>query len=329
MASGLLNTFLRLTNFRSPFLRAAAPGVAAAFALQAAVGAPSILARSERFYDASGSATFLSVTVLSLYLPSLRARAAASLAGAAQPALPSLLGLLSAGGGGAGFHWRQLALSAAVVFWSVRLGSYLLQRIFQEGHDSRFDAIRGSPAKFAGAFAGQATWVSLCLLPVMAVNAVPATVLASLPLRITDVLGLAMFAGGFAFEIAADRQKGRWLRERREKLHDEPFLTRGLWGKSQHPNYFGEVTLWTGIATASAGVLVTRPAQAALGLPGGLAGKVIALAASFVSPAFVAFLLLKVTGAPLSDKKYDKKYGHRKDYQQWKRETPKFFPKLS
>lgn len=98
--------------------------------------------------------------------------------------------------------------------------------------------------------------------------------------------------------------------------------------RSQFPNYFGECALWTGIATTAAGVLVTRPVQLGLGFSGGLAGKVFALAASFVSPAFVTFLLLKVTGVPLSEKKYDKKYGHRQDYQQWKRDTPKFFPKL-
>lgn len=118
MASGLLQRLLHLTNFRSPFLRTAVPGVAAAFALQTAVAVPSILAQSERFYDASGSVTFLSVTLLSLYLPSLRTRAAAPLVGLPKPPLPSLLNAFTGAAGG--FHWRQVVLSAAVVFWSVR-----------------------------------------------------------------------------------------------------------------------------------------------------------------------------------------------------------------
>lgn len=96
--------------------------------------------------------------------------------------------------------------------------------------------------------------------------------------------------------------------------------------RSQYPNYFGEITLWTGIATFAAEAVVTRPVQIGLGLPG-LTGKLFA-ASLFVSPAFVTFLLLQVTGVPLSEKKYDKKYGHRKDYQEWKRNTPRFFPKL-
>lgn len=47
-----------------------------------------------------------------------------------------------------------------------------------------------------------------------------------------------------------------------------------------------------------------------------------------VSPAFVTFLLLKVSGIPLSEKKYDERYGDREDYKKWKRETPMFIPKL-
>jgi len=53
-----------------------------------------------------------------------------------------------------------------------------------------------------------------------------------------------------------------------------------------------------------------------------------AVALCYVSPAFVTFLLLKVSGVPLSEKKYDAKFGDRKDYQEWKRNTPKFFPKI-
>ncbi|KAI1080054.1 hypothetical protein F5B20DRAFT_148933 [Whalleya microplaca] len=304
----LLQKFLHLTNFHSPLLRTAVPSVAAAFALQTAVAIPSIRAQSERFYDASGSVTFLAVTALSLYLPSLRARAPFAIAA---------------------LNWRQLALSAAVAVWSIRLGSYLLARIQQTGHDSRFDGLRTSPPKFLAAWLGQATWVSLVLLPVIAVNAVPAPAFAALPgVLATDVLGLALLVGGFAFEVVADRQKSAWLDQRRRKVHDEGFLTRGLWSRSQYPNYFGECTLWTGIATAAAGVLVRRPVQVGLGLSGGLSGRLLALALSFASPAFTSFLLLKVTGVPLSETKYDKKYGDRKDYQEWKQNTPKFFPRL-
>lgn len=97
---------------------------------------------------------------------------------------------------------------------------------------------------------------------------------------------------------------------------------------SQFPNYFGEISLWTGIATAAFGVLAARPIRAGLGLPLGIAGPALAMGMSYISPAFVSFLLLKISGVPLSEKKYNERYGHRKDYQAWKENTPKLIPKL-
>ena len=172
--------------------------------------------------------------------------------------------------------------------------------------------------------------MSLCLLPVIAVNALPASTFAALgtAVSVTDVLGILLYVGGFGFEVTADRQKNAWVQEKKEKKHEEDFLTRGLWSKSRHPNYFGESTLWTGIATMSAGVLASNAGVAGMGLAGGLAGKAFALLAAGVSPAFVTFLLLKVSGVPMSENKYDKRYGDREDYKKWKKEVPMFIPKL-
>lgn len=116
----LTNTLLHLTNFRNPFLRTLVPSVSAAFAIQAAVAIPSILTQSERFYDLSGSLTYLSVTTLSLYLPAIRARAAASIAGKALPEWPKLIDAFGGKGGPDGFNWRQVVLSVAVSIWATR-----------------------------------------------------------------------------------------------------------------------------------------------------------------------------------------------------------------
>ncbi|KAL7924200.1 DUF1295 domain-containing protein [Trichoderma austrokoningii] len=325
--------FLRITNFRSPLLRSIVPCVATAFAIQGAVAIPSILAGSERFYDLSGSVTFLAVGALSLYLPALRARAAAYAASAATasvPRLPSLIEVLRGGAGAVPLNWRQLVLTGMTAVWAIRLGSHLFHRILTAGHDSRFDSIRHSPARFSVAFVFQALWVSFQLMPVIMLNAIPATALASLVPKIaaTDGIGIAIWLAGFAFEVVADMQKSRWQREKKLKLHDEEFMTRGLFSKSRFPNYFGEISLWAGIATASAGVLARLPVQQALGLSGGPLGVITTSVLSFVSPAFAAFLLIKVSGIPLSEDKYDKRYGDRKDYQEWKRNTPRLVPKV-
>lgn len=180
---------------------------------------------------------------------------------------------------------------------SIKTDSIERKQIFAEnGQDSRFEKIRTSPPTFFGAFMAQATWVSLCLLPVLALNALPAPLFATLPagVALTDILGLALYAGGIVFEATADAQKSKWSKEKHAKVHDEEFLTHGLWSKSRHPNYFGECTLWTGIATASAGVLVSKGALASMGLGAGVGSKLAAIAMAGVSPAFVTFLLFKV-----------------------------------
>ena len=207
------------------------------------------------------------------------------------------------------------------------MGTYLFQRISADGTDSRFDNIRQSPPKFLGAFFAQATWVSLCLMPVLAVNSMPVYMFASLPasVALTDILGLLLFTGGITFEVAADRQKDKWVQEKKQKKHSEEFLTRGLWSKSRHPNYFGESTLWSGIAILAGGVLVRNSSQV---LAAGIKGKILASAMCGVSPAFVTFLLLKVSGVPMSESKYDKRYGDRKDYKEWNANTPMFVPKF-
>ena len=202
-------------------------------------------------------------------------------------------------------------------------------RISADGEDSRFRDIRGSPPKFFCAFMIQATWVSLCLMPILAINALPASTFAALgtAVSITDLIGLLLYVGRLGFEVTADRQKSAWVQEKKDKIHED-FLMRGLWSKSRHPNYFGESMLWTGIATLAAGVLTCGAGTAGMGLSAGLAGKATALLAAGIIPAFVTFLLLKVSGVPLSENKYDKKYGDREDYKKWKRETPMFIPKL-
>jgi hypothetical protein len=108
-----LRYLLSLTAFpRSPFLRTVVPAIGLAYGIQAAVAIPSIAAQTERFYDLSGSLTYLSCTAASLYLPILRAR----LTGVGADAVKSSLGTAGLGP----LNWRQVALSAAVSIWATR-----------------------------------------------------------------------------------------------------------------------------------------------------------------------------------------------------------------
>ena len=120
--AAILNRFLSATNYSTPLARTLVPTIAAAFAIQGAAAVPSILAQTERFYDLSGSLTYLSCTAVSLLLPVVRARAAAGGAGKLLVGWPSLwksfLGKSVAQGGF--WDYRQILLSAAVTIWATR-----------------------------------------------------------------------------------------------------------------------------------------------------------------------------------------------------------------
>ena len=78
---------------------------------------------------------------------------------------------------------------------------------------------------------------------------------------------------------------------RKDPANKEAFITSGLWSWSRHPNYFGEITLWTGIAIMAIPVLS--------------GWQWVCL----ISPVFVTLLLTKVSGIPLLEKKAREKWG--------------------
>ncbi|KAG5354141.1 hypothetical protein C0989_007504 [Termitomyces sp. Mn162] len=219
--------------------------------------------QNEKYYDLCGALGFLSTTFVSLYYPSLKAKFLDGIPGPL-PALSS-------------FAPRQLLLSAALGIWTARLGSFLALRAVKAGGDSRFDEIKTQPAKFTGAWLAQATWVSLVGLPVYLCNTLqPAYLHPSLTPR--DYASIALFASSFLFEVIADRQKSAWRRAKDRKEHDERFITSGLWSISRHPNYVGEVGIWTGIWALSTISLQTAA----------FSRSTVALAA--LSPLFTWFL---------------------------------------
>lgn len=296
----------------NPALRTLLPTIGFIYMLQAAAAIPSIFFQTERYYDLSGSLTYLSCAALSLYFPAYRARSLAAAEGLPIPVWPKITD----------FHPRQLILSGLTALWAARLGSFLFNRVLQDGRDSRFDKIKKNPTRFGIAFFAQATWITLVSLPIIATNSLPPT---SLPrLSTGDYLGLTLWVSGFLLEVASDRQKSAWVSAKRQKKHSEDFLHSGLWALSRHPNYAGEATLWIGssiIAGVGGGLAGGVGAQF---YGGAAAGALIAA----VSPIFTYFLLTRVSGVPLSERKYDSKFGGRKDYETWKKNTPIFWPKL-
>ncbi|CAD6919930.1 unnamed protein product [Tilletia controversa] len=289
---------------------AVGPTIGLIFGVQAIGAAHAIVTKSERYYDLFGSVGFLTASVFSLYAPFLTSKVntgiltKGSLA-AFPPAFSSL-------------HPRQLLMTSLTVIWAARLGSFLFSRIQKtDGKDSRFDDLRESPVKFAGAWAAQATWITLTALPLYMVNAIPAAAQPALGAR--DAIGLGLWLAAFLMEVVADNQKGAWRKEKDEGKHQEAFISRGLWSLSRHPNMFGEI----GLHTAEFVLATTALASAA---PFFSPGPAIAAAA--LGPISEALLIRYVSGVSMQEEANDKKFKDDPKWKAYKDRTPVLIPFL-
>jgi steroid 5-alpha reductase family enzyme len=246
--------------------------VAAAFAVQVLVYIPSAIARTERFFDLTGGGTFFAVTI----------------------ALLALVPMADA---------RTWVLAAMVCAWAVRLALFLFLRIHRSGADDRFDDIKGSPLRFLRVWIVQGAWVSI--------TASAAWIAMSSshrePLGWLSWIGVAVWVVGFSLEVIADGQKSAFKADPANKGR---FIASGLWSRSRHPNYFGEILLWIGVFLVAAPVLTGWQWVAVL------------------SPLFVILLLTRVSGIPLLEAKADRTWGGQPEYEDYKASTPVLLPRL-
>jgi steroid 5-alpha reductase family enzyme len=245
--------------------------VAIAFVLQWLAFIPAYLLQTERFYDITGSVTYVGVTLIAVLL-------------------------------GPPVDARSVLLLILVVVWAARLGGYLFRRVLSSGRDDRFDTIKPSFVRFLNAWTLQGLWISLTLAAALAAI----TTDVREPLGIVSYVGLAIWVAGFSIEALADLQKSRF---RANPANKGRFIDSGIWAWSRHPNYFGEITLWVGVAVIAVPVLSGWQW------------------ATLISPVFVALLLLKVSGVPLLERKADAKWGGHDDYEAYKSRTPVLVPR--
>jgi len=189
-----------------------------------------------------------------------------------------------------------------VMVWAVRLASFLFLRISKSGKDGRFDDIKTRPLRFLLAWTLQGLWVLVTAGAALAII----TGGVREPLGAVGIAGIVIWAIGMLIEIIADRQKSAF---KADPDNDGKFIDVGLWSWSRHPNYFGEIVLWTGMAIVALPVLQGWQWV------------------TLISPVFVAFLLIKVSGIPLLEEKADERWGGQEAYENYKRETPVLVPK--
>jgi steroid 5-alpha reductase family enzyme len=246
--------------------------VGLAYLIQWLVFIPSYLLQTEKFFDLTGSITYISVITIAIFF--------------------------SIGADG-----RSILLWALVVIWAIRLGTFLFRRIKKAGKDDRFDEIKPSFIRFLNVWTIQGLWVTFT----MAAALVAITTTNRKELDLFALVGFLVWALGFSIEVIADSQKSRFSANPDNK---GKFIQTGLWSRSRHPNYFGEIVLWIGVAVIAIPVLQ--------------GWQWIAL----ISPVFVTLLLTRVSGVPLLEKKADKKWGGQEDYESYKKRTPVLIPRL-
>jgi steroid 5-alpha reductase family enzyme len=246
-------------------------GVGLAFLVQWLVFIPSYLQQTEKVFDLTGALTYISVTTLAVVLS------------------PTVDG-------------RSLLLLALVIIWAGRLGTFLFRRVRKQGKDARFDEIKPSFARFLSTWTLQGLWVTLTLSAALAAI----TTTTRKGLGVFALIGFLVWAIGFGIEATADSQKNRF---RADPENKGDFIDTGLWAWSRHPNYFGEIVLWIGVAIIALPVL--RGWQWV----------------TLISPVFVTLLLTQVSGVPMLEKRADEKWGGQEDYEAYKARTPVLIPR--
>ena len=242
-----------------------------AFGLNWLVYVPSAFARTEHYYDLTGGLTYLSVTGLAVLL--------------SQP-----------------LDLRSTLVVGMVSIWAIRLAGFLFVRVKRVGKDIRFDSVKTKPSTFLVWWTLQALWVLTTMAAALAV----VTGGDRVPMSWLGWIGFGVWLFGFAVEVAADAQKSSF---KKDPSHQGQFIRTGLWAWSRHPNYFGEIVLWTGVTVMAIPVLTGWQY------------------ATLISPVFVSFLLMKMSGVPLLERKADERWGGQEDYEAYKAATPVLIPR--
>lgn len=237
-----------------------------AMAVQWVVFTHAWVAKTEAFFDLTGSLTYIGMVLLATWL-----------SGATDI--------------------RSLLICGLILVWALRLGPFLYFRIQKAGEDRRFRKLKHSFPMFFMTWTLQGTWVYItasCAL---------AALTASTKVGVDGFLiaGLALWLAGFAIEVVADNQKSAF---RADPINEGQFIRTGLWAWSRHPNYFGEILLWCGIA------LMAWPVLSGWQL------------ATLISPLFVVVLLTRISGVNLLERRADKEWGADQAYQEYKQNTP-------
>ena len=246
-------------------------GVALAFVMNWIAFVPAYLRQTEKFFDLMGGISFISVVMVTVIL-------------------------------GPVVDGRSWLLFLMITVWAYRLSSFLYKRVHAAGEDRRFREIKVSFPRFLLTWTLQGIWVSFSLAAALAAI----TSEKRLDLGIFALVGFLVWVFGFGFEVIADSQKSKF---KADPVNKGKFIHTGLWSWSRHPNYFGEIVLWIGIAIVALPVLQGWQWV------------------TMISPIFITLLLTKISGIPMLEVRADQKWGGQDDYEDYKASTSVLIPR--
>lgn len=193
----------------------------------------------------------------------------------------------------------RLVPTVLVTIWGLRLALHIGARNLGKPEDFRYAKWRQD----WGRFWVLRSFLQIYLLQWVFMQLVSIPIILALTSQGASALwigsGLLVWGLGFFFEAVGDYQLTIFKKNPRNK---GKLMTTGLWSWTRHPNYFGEATLWWGIALMAYGA----------------SGNLIA----FVGPITIGALLIFVSGVPLLEAKYK----GRKDWEAYARKTAAFIP---
>ncbi len=208
----------------------------------------------------------------------------------------------------------------AIVLWSVKLASFLFVRVLRTGHDSRLDDLLGSPGPAAGFWFAQFLWAFIVSLP--------HTLAADLPVKAQpafggcQLVGLAMYASGLLIETLSDAQKWTF---KQDPANSGKFCSVGLWSLSQHPNWLGNLLLWSGLFLYNAPALLTPrgPDESVL-------RRALRLGAAALSPLMLLGLFSGQASGAIGPgvAQASSRYAADPKYAAYLKDTPLIFPTL-
>ena len=187
-----------------------------------------------------------------------------------------------------------------VILWGFRLARHIFLRNRGRSEDFRYAAWREEwgiwfiPRSYLQIFMLQGIIMFIVVYPIVVISVAPLR-----PVGIIEAIGSIVWSIGFFFETVSDLQLSRFKKDPDNK---GKIITTGLWKYTRHPNYFGEVVMWWGI------FLLALPVHYGW--------------TAVVSPLLITYLLTKVSGVPL----LERKYAGNVQFERYKQRTNTFFP---